>query len=76
MTPGIGEVTRRQGASVTKVKYPNDAILYQQGMGGVDRGDQHRVVGAGFANVAHFKKWYKNTFLAIADFSLLQAFTA
>ena len=45
-------------------------------MGGVDRGDQHRVVGAGFANVAHFKKWYKKAFLAIADFSLLQAFTA
>ena len=44
-------------------------------MGGVDCGDQHRVVGAGFANVAHFKKWYKKAFMGIADFSLLQAFT-
>ena len=34
------------------------------------------VVGAGFANVAHFKKWYKKAFLGIADFCLLQAFTA
>ena len=45
-------------------------------MGGVDRGDQHRVMGAGFANVVHFKKWYKKAFLGIADFSMLQAFTA
>ena len=76
MEPGIGEVSRRQGATVHTVKCPNDVILYQKGMGGVDRGDQHRVVGAGFANVAHFKKWYKKAILAIADFSLLQAFTA
>ena len=45
-------------------------------MGGVDPGDQHRVVGTGFENVVHFKKWYKKVFLAIADFSLLQSFTA
>ena len=44
-------------------------------MGGVDHGDQHRVIGAGLANVAHFKKWFKKAFLGIADFSLLQAFT-
>ena len=45
-------------------------------MGVVDLGDQHRVVGAGFTNVAHFKKWYKKAFFGIADFCLLQAFTA
>ena len=46
-------------------------------MGGVDHGDQqHRVIGAGFANVTLFKKWYKKAFLGIYDFSLLQAFTA
>ena len=76
MQPGIGEVRRRQGATVLRVKCPNDVIMYQNNMGGVDRGDQHRVVGAGFANVAHFKKWYKKVFLGIADFSLLQTFTA
>ena len=45
-------------------------------MGGVDRGDQHRIVGAGFSNVAHFKKWYKKAFMGVADFLVLQAFTA
>ena len=73
---GIGEVERQSGQEIIKVKCPNDVIQYQKGMGGVDRGDQHRTVGAGFANVAHFKKWYKKAFLGIADFSLLQAFSA
>ena len=40
-------------------------------MGGVDKGDQHRVMGASFANVSHFKKWYKKAFMGIADFSFL-----
>ena len=76
MTHGATEVQRRNGANILNVPCPNDIVLYQQNMGGVDRGDQHRVVGAGFANVSHFKKWYKKAFLGIADFSLLQAFTA
>ena len=76
MKSGVSEVSRRTGATVIKVQCPNDIILYQQYMDGVDRGDQHRVVGAGFANVAHFKKWYKKAFLGICDFSFLQAFTA
>ena len=62
MKSGVSEVSRRTGATVVKVQCPNDIILYQQYMDGVDRGDQHRVVGAGFANVAHFKKWYKRHF--------------
>ena len=41
-------------------------------MGGVDLLDQHRVMGAGFSKVAHFKKWYKKAVLGIADFSMLQ----
>ena len=45
-------------------------------MDGVHIGYQLRMMGAGFANVAHFKKWYKKDFMGIADFSLLQAFTA
>ena len=76
MKHGFSMVSRRNGANILQVPCPNDIILYQQNMGGVDRGDQHRVVGAGFANVANFKKWYKKTFLGIADFCLLQAFTA
>ena len=72
----VSEVSRRTGATIIKVPCPNDVILYQKYMDGVDRGDQHRVVGAGFANVAHFKKWYKKAFLGICDFGFLQAFTA
>ena len=76
MKSGIDEVARRIGSEVIKVSCPNDIIQYQKNMGGVDRGDQHRVMGAGFANVAHFKKWYKKAFMGIADFSFLQAFAA
>ena len=76
MKKGIGKVQRRVGRNKIDVICPNDVIEYQKYMGGVDRSDQHRVMGAGFANVAHFKKWYKKAFLGICDFSLLQAFTA
>ena len=73
---GVGVVKRRTGASVLDEKCPNDIIMHQQNMGGVDHGDQHRVIGAGFANVSHVKKLYKKVYLGIADFSFLQAFTA
>ena len=45
-------------------------------MGGVDRVDHRRVVGASFANVADFNKWHKDAFLGTCDFSFLQAFNA
>ena len=76
MKSGIDEVSRRVGSEKIKVPCPNDIIQYQKYMGGVDKGDQHRVMGAGFANVAHLKKWYKKVFLGISDFSFLQAFSA
>ena len=74
MMSGVDEVARRVGSTIIKVSCPNDIIKYQKHMGGVDKGDQHRVMGAGFANVAHFKKWYKKAFMGLADFSFLQAF--
>ena len=76
MKKGVDEVQRRTGSKLINVKCPNDIIMYQKNMGGVDRGDQHRVMGAGFANVCHFKKWYKKAFMGICDFALLNAFTA
>ena len=48
---------------------------YKENVDGVGRGDQHRTVGSGFANVAHFQKYYKKYFLGISYISLLQAFT-
>ena len=76
MKHGTQVVHRRNGANIIDVTCPNDIVLYQQNMEGVDRGDQHRMIGAGFSNVAHFKKWYKKAFLGIADYCSLQAFTA
>ena len=73
---GVGEVTRRKGRYSTAVKNPKEIITYQQHMGGVYRGDQHRLIGAGFETVAHFKKWYKKAFFCLANFSFFQGFTA
>ena len=76
MKSGVETVTRRVGANIVNVKFPADIVQYQKNMGGVDQGDQHRVMGAGFANVAHFKKWYKKAFMGIADFCLLNTFSS
>ena len=76
MKPGIKTITRRVGSDLIDVTCPSDIVEYQNYMDGVDRGDQHRVMGAGFANVAHFKKWYKKVFMEIADFNFLQTFEA
>ena len=46
MKLGVGEVTLRTGATIMYVQCPNDGIIYQQNINGVDCGDQHRVVGA------------------------------
>ena len=45
-------------------------------MDSADGGDQQRVMGATFANVAHFKKCYKKKFLGIYDSSFLHLFAA
>ena len=34
------------------------------------------VMGAGFTNITHFKKWYKKVSLSVANFNFLNAFTA
>eukprot|EP00957_Ditylum_brightwellii_P161662 12308731-Ditylum_brightwellii.AAC.1 len=44
------------GQEVETVECPNDICDYQDGMGTVDKGNQHRALGAAFCNVAHFKK--------------------
>ena len=36
---GIGEVSRRTGAKTLAVTCPNDFIMHQKHMGGVDHGD-------------------------------------
>lgn len=45
-------------------------------MFGVDKGDQFRAHYGGFANRAHFKKWYVKVYLEILDCALLNAYSA
>ena len=62
MTNGVGQVTRRKDRESITVKYPKEIISYQQHIGGGDCGYQHRVMGTGLANVAHFKSVTRNIF--------------
>jgi hypothetical protein len=45
-------------------------------MFGVDKGDQYRAAGMGFACKSHFKKWYKKALMGVLDFMLLNGFLA
>ena len=55
MMSGIDKVKIKTGAKIVDVRCPNNIIMYQQNMGGVDCGDRHRLMGAGFANISHLK---------------------
>ena len=69
----IGTVKRQVGANSVEVPCPDAVIQYQRTMFGVDKGDQFRMHGGGFSNKAHFKKWYKKTYLAMLDCMLMNA---
>ena len=58
--------------NVLHVRCPNGIVKYQKNICGVDICDQHRTVELEFANVAHLQKWYKQDFLGISDFIILQ----
>ena len=73
---GYGTVNRQIGSKKIEFNCPNILKMYQQTMGAIDRGDQMRVQGGGFATHVHFKKWYKRTYLAILDCMLLNAYIA
>jgi Transposase IS4 len=73
---GVGAVHHRVGSQRPDVPCPSCLMRYQRTMFGVDKGDQMRVHGGGFAAKAHYKKWYKKQFLAIIDCMLLNAFVA
>ena len=69
-------VSRRRGADNLNLFVEKSLQRYQEGMNGVDRGDQSRECGAGFAAKAHYKKWYKKGDMAVQDFMLLNSFYA
>ena len=59
---GDTPVNRRRGSNVLALTVDKSLEAYQQGMDGVDRSDQYRERGEGFASKAHYKKWYKKAF--------------
>ena len=73
---GSGTVLRQVGSEKRELTCPVPLIRYQNNMGGVDNGDQMRFQFGGFANVTHFKKWYKKAGLAILDCMLLNSYIA
>ena len=72
----VGKVHRRSGADRGEFPCPKAIIHYQKNMGAVDKGDQIRLLGGGFAAKSHFKKWYKKCFMGILDFMMLNAYIA
>ena len=73
---GIGECSRQIGSTKKTFSCPNVVRKYQQTMFGVDKGDQIRLHGGGFARKAHYKKWYKKSFFAVLDCMLLNSLIA
>ena len=73
---GRVDVSRRVGSQMKLFTTEKCIRSYQENMGGVDRGDQIRDMGAGFCRKAHFKKWYKKTYFSILDFMLLNSYIA
>ena len=69
----IGSVKQQVGANSVEFPCPDAMIQYQRTMFGVDKGDQFHAHGGGFSNKAHFKKWYKKTYLAILYCMLMNA---
>lgn len=73
---GLVPVKRRVGPNVVEFQVEKALRAYQEYMDAVDRGDQIREVGSGFASKAHYKKWYKKAFFAVIDFMLLNSLFA
>jgi len=69
-------VQRRIGSQRKVFPCPTVLAHCQQTMGGVDKGDQMRLHGGGFARKAHCKKWCKKAFFAVADCMLLNSLIA
>ena len=52
-------MSRRSGADILNLEVEKALKAYQDGMDAVDRGDQYREGGGGFASKARYKMWYK-----------------
>jgi Transposase IS4 len=72
----IQEVHRQVGSKKMKFPCPFILVRYQKTMQGVDKNDQMRAAGGGFALKAHYQKWYKRAYFAILDMMTLNALIA
>lgn len=72
----LTKLQRRVGGKNVSFVAPKVYELYGKTMFGVDKQDQKRMHFGGFANQAHFHKWYKKTNLAIEDLKLNNAHIA
>ena len=57
MNKGVDIVQRRKVRDILEVTCPNDFIMYQKQKGGVEHGDQHRLMEVFFSNMSHFRQW-------------------
>ena len=64
---GLVDIKRRSGSQLLNMQCEKALKQYQEGMDAVDRSDQYRERGAGFACKAHYKKWYKKDLLCNPD---------
>ena len=53
---GLVPVKRRKGSGILDLTVEAALRAYQEFMDGVDRGDQYREMGAGFASKSQYKK--------------------
>ena len=67
------DVQRRKGRDILNLKVPKPLKMYQENMGGVDRGDQIRETSGGgfFKGMWKLGKWYKKPILGTLDFGTL-----
>ncbi len=72
---GDTPVNRRSGSNLLALTVDKSLEAYQQAMDAVDRSNQYRERGAGFASKAHYKKWYKKAFFAILLLFLISWFS-
>ena len=72
----VSTVRRQRGSTQLEIDCPDNIQEYQRSMYGVDKHDQLRAVGGGFAKKAHFKKWYKKTLLGVFDMMLVNSYIA
>ena len=68
MKKGASILIRSMVDDMIEVNFPHYIIKHQENIYGFNRGDQHRVVGAGFSHVAHLKNWYNKASLGVTGF--------